>query len=188
MYILTPDGTFVNTACGGEGSGKTEKGNAKGAERAINLITSLRLLNTTTGEVWDQKIADVPEGYEEEYHPLGVGRTVSPSSFKFTPMTSAAYEAGISGMKYTALIYHTEEPTEKYDFPFQTLFIQFPSETRDLRTFSELQDAKISASAFNNATEAVSSCNLRQWEPKEVREDRQKEQFKICLLPLQPIL
>lgn len=148
------------------GGGVSSKSNAKKESKKDQknrnrdeILTSLRYLNLKTGETWDQRVADVPEGYEEEYHSLadgGDGGNVSARSFVFTSMTSAAYEAGVSGMKYVALIYHTEEPDEKIDFPFQNLYVQFPSETKDQRTFSTMQAAKISASAFNEATTAVS--------------------------------
>lgn len=74
-YILTPDGTFLNTAGGGnaqQDNSKDKTDNKSGSDQKAPdvLITSLRLLNTKTGKIWDQRIADVREGYEEVYYSL----------------------------------------------------------------------------------------------------------------------
>ena len=83
------------------------------------------------------------------------GGNVSPKSFVFTPMTSAMYEAGVSGLYYDVSYFHWFESNSEKVFKFQTLYVQFPSDTKYGRHFTPQDAAKISAKSFQEAITSV---------------------------------
>lgn len=84
------------------------------------------------------------------------GGNLSPKSFNFTQSTSATYEAGVSGLFYVVNVQGMSPLggfSEKFDF--QTLYVQFPSSTKNGRKFSTTDASRISADAFNDAAKSV---------------------------------
>ena len=70
-------------------------------------------------------------------------------------MTSAMYEAGVSGLYYEVSIFHLFSSNENEVFKFQPIYVEFPSETKDGRMFTTLQAAQISAKGFQEAITSV---------------------------------
>jgi hypothetical protein len=95
---------------------------------------------------------------EDNYKYVGArfdGGNVSPRSFVFTPMTSAMYEAGVSGLYYDVSYFHWFEPNSKKTFDFQPLYVQFPSDTKSGKHYTPQEAAKISAKSFQEAITSV---------------------------------
>jgi hypothetical protein len=88
--------------------------------------------------------------------PQREGGHLSPKSFNFTQSTSATYEAGVSGLFYEVNV-KGNSPFGGFSerFNFQTLYVQFPSSTKDGRKYTTSDAARISAEAFNDAAKSV---------------------------------
>jgi RHS repeat-associated protein len=77
-------------------------------------------------------------------------RILTPESFKYTKLTSATYEAGVSGL-YIEL--STPGMTKRWNF--QTLFVQFPKSLKDGTSYKASEAAKRTTWGFNEASTTV---------------------------------
>ena len=76
------------------------------------------------------------------------GGNLSSRSFVFTRMTSAMYEAGVSGLFFEI---HLPNQVPLRMINFKNIYVGFPSSTKDKRKFTTSQASTVSAEAFNNA-------------------------------------
>jgi RHS repeat-associated protein len=91
--------------------------------------------------------------------PTTMGQHLSSLSFRFGKMTGAMYEAGVSGLFWEFKVYHTlGQPPYTRTVQFKTMYIGFPSSTKDKRQFNTGEAAELAADAFNDGARAF---NLR---------------------------
>lgn len=83
------------------------------------------------------------------------GGNLSAFSFNFTKMTSAMYEAGVSGLfwEFTVRTGFMSAYTRRVEFT--PIYVGFPSLTKDDRLFSRIAASVITAEAFNDAALAM---------------------------------
>lgn len=115
----------------------------------MNLVAPIIVYGKTIDGQWQTSRVDYPGEWGAEASPQTF-RVLTPESFKFTPMTSATYQAGISGV-YMELT--TKKGTQRVNF--QTLYVQFPSTLKNGKEYTTKDAAKMSAWGFNEAATAV---------------------------------
>jgi RHS repeat-associated protein len=100
---------------------------------------------------WETSRTEMGNGYKRNG---GDGGNISPRSFNFTPMTSAMYEAGVSGL-WLEVNFGPWGILGSKRFNFQPIYVDFPSSTKAGKKFSSSEAAKISAEGFQEAITAV---------------------------------